>query len=118
MWNNIINKPFPLRLRQSEKLPVNFPLVEQVTDWRNPHLESLHDTGMFQHAARSRAVCKESRAVFLGRDSKTDGILRHGDGTVSDQSVEAEARNMQNVFGPEIHLLSPLPSVGASSVVR
>jgi hypothetical protein len=42
---------------------------------------------MLQHATRSRAVCKEFCAVFLGRDGKADSILRHGDGAIADQSV-------------------------------
>ena len=48
-------------------------------------------TGVFQNAARSRAVCEELSAVFLAGDGHADGVLRHSDGRIAHQPVKAQA---------------------------
>nr|DAU01013.1 MAG TPA: hypothetical protein [Caudoviricetes sp.] len=58
---------------------------------------------MLQHAARLRAVLIKGRAVFVAGEAHADGLLRHGDGTVADEAVKAQAGNMKNVLRRKNH---------------
>ena len=63
-----------------------------------PHTLRIFDrAGVFQHTARSGTIGEELCAVFLTGDSHADGILRHSDGTVTDQPVKAQAGDMQHI---------------------
>ena len=57
-----------------------------------PHTLRVFDSaGVFQHTARSGAVGKEFRTVFLTSDSHADSVFCHSDGAVANQAIEAES---------------------------
>ena len=69
-----------------------------------PHTLWVFDcAGMFQHAARSGTVGEELCTVLLTGDRHADGVLRHSDGTVTDQPVKAQAGDMQHIRGVKRH---------------
>ena len=53
--------------------------------------------GVFQHTARSSAVGEELRTVLLAGNGHADGVLRHSDGAVTDQTVKTQAGNVQHI---------------------
>ena len=57
----------------------------------------FHRAGVFQEAARCRAVGEELRAVLLGGNGEADGILGHRNRAVADKAIEAEAGDVQYV---------------------
>ena len=63
-----------------------------------PHTLRIFDrAGVFQHTARSGTIGEELRAVLLAGDRHADGVLRHSDGTVTDQTVKTQAGNVQHI---------------------
>ena len=52
---------------------------------------------MLQHAARSRAVGKELRPIFLTGNRHADGVLRHSDGGIAHQPVKAKPWDVQHI---------------------
>ena len=61
-------------------------------------LRIFDNTRMLQHRRGRCAVCEEGRAVLVTGDRQTECILCHCNGAVSDQTVKAQSRNMQNLF--------------------
>ena len=57
----------------------------------------FYGTGILQNTSRCGTVCKELSTVFLCGDSKSDSVLGHSNRRVTDQTVKAEARNMENI---------------------
>ena len=65
-----------------------------------PHTLRIFDrAGVFQHTARSGTIGEEFCAVLLTGDSHADGVLRHSDGAVADQTVKAESRYVEYIRG-------------------
>ena len=65
-----------------------------------PHTLRVFDgAGVFQHAARSGTVGEEFRTVLLTGDSHADGVLRHSDGAVTDQTVKAQTGDVEHFRG-------------------
>ena len=63
-----------------------------------PHPLGVFDgAGMFQHTAGSRAVGEELSPVLLTGNRHADGVLGHGNGTVTYQPVEAQAGDVQHI---------------------
>ena len=62
-----------------------------------PHTLRIFDgTWMLQHTARSGTVGEELCTIFLAGNRHADSVLCHCDGTVADQTIEAESGDMQN----------------------
>ena len=65
-----------------------------------PHTLRIFDrAGVFQYTARSGTIGEELRAVLLAGDRHADGVLRHGDGAVADQTVKAVSRYVEYIRG-------------------
>lgn len=61
----------------------------------------LDNTRMLQHAAGVRAVGKKAGAVFLGGEGHADGVLRHSDWAITDQTIEAQSGDMEDFITAE-----------------
>ena len=59
---------------------------------------------MLKHTAWTRTVLEECCTVFLRGKRNPDGILRHSDGTVANQTVKSKSRNMQHILTPQANL--------------
>ena len=63
-----------------------------------PHTLRVFDrAGVFQHTARCGTVGEELCAVFLTGDSHADGVFRHSDGAVTDQTVKAQTGDVKHI---------------------
>ena len=67
---------------------------------------------MGQDAAGTCTVGEKLAAVLFGGEAQTDGILFEGDGAVSHDSVKAQPRNVQHVFGTQLYRLSAVCRIG------
>lgn len=66
-------------------------------------LRIFNRAGVFKNAARSRPVGEELATVLLCGDGETDGVLRHCDRTVSDETVEAQSGDVKHVGRTQDH---------------
>lgn len=57
----------------------------------------LYSSGVFKDTARRCAVRKELSAELLGRNCKSDSVLRHCDRRVANKSVKPKSGDMQNI---------------------
>ena len=57
----------------------------------------LYCSRVLKHAAWRCAVRKELSAEFLGRNCKSDSVLRHCNRRVADKSVKTKSGNMQDI---------------------
>ena len=68
-----------------------------------PHpLGVFYGAGMFQHTAGGRAIGEELSPVLLAGNRHTDGVLGHGNGTVSHQPIKAQTGDVQHIRGRQV----------------
>ena len=60
-------------------------------------LRIFDGAGVFQHATGSRTICKELGSVLLAGNRHADGVLCHSNGAVANQTVKAQAWDMQHI---------------------
>ena len=76
--------------------------VGTAAEGRIPALSHLarvfQHTRMLQHTAGGGTIGVELTAIFLCGDGKTDGVLRHCNRTVSNQTIKPQTRNVKDIL--------------------
>ena len=65
-----------------------------------------------QNTGRPCSVGEELTAVFLGSNTKADGVFLQGDGTVAHDAVESQSGDMEHVLRRQHHLITIAGHVG------